>query len=96
MLSILLNKAVPKEHIKGVLGHVQYADDIVLMIDGSYSYEPLLDRKVILYCFVYCFEWMSGLKINFHISEVPVFGVPREEKGLDSQYAELRTVLFTH
>jgi hypothetical protein len=24
---------------------------------------------------LYCFEWLSGLKINYHKSEVVVFGV---------------------
>jgi hypothetical protein len=29
---------------------------------------------------LYCFEWMSGLKINYHKSEVVVFGVDEETK----------------
>ena len=44
------------------------------MIDGS---DKLIrNLKLILYCF----EWLTSLKINFHKSEVFVFGVPREEK----------------
>jgi hypothetical protein len=44
------------------------------MTDGSES--STLNLKIILYCF----EWMSGLKINFHKSEVFVFGVSQQEK----------------
>ena len=30
--------------------------------------------------FSYCFEWMTGLKINYHKSEVNVYGVSEEEQ----------------
>lgn len=57
MLSIFAKQSSPQGTYQGGVGtfssrgviHVQYADDIVLMIDGSYSYEPLLDRKLILF-----------------------------------------------
>ena len=75
-LSALLDKAVQKKHITGILdhlipggiSHIQYADDTVIMIDGSES--SVLNLKLILYCF----EWLFGLKINFHKSDVYVFG----------------------
>lgn len=78
----MLDKAKCKGHIKGVLGnlipgvvtHIQYTDDTVIMIDGSE--ESIRNLKLILYCF----EWLSGLKINFHKSEVFVFGVDQQEK----------------
>jgi hypothetical protein len=54
--------------------HIQYADDTVIMIDGSDR--SILNLKLILYCF----EWMSGLKINFHKSEVFVFGAVQQER----------------
>ncbi|RLN23448.1 hypothetical protein C2845_PM07G29970 [Panicum miliaceum] len=81
-LSALLDKAVAKKHIVGVLdyliqggiSHIQYADDTVIMIDGSD--QSILNLKLILYCF----EWLSGLKINFHKSEVFVFGADQNEK----------------
>jgi len=38
--------------------------DTVIMIDGSDT--SLRNLKLILYCF----EWLSGLKINFHKSDV--------------------------
>ena len=44
------------------------------MIYGSDS--SIRNLKLILYCF----EWLSGLKINFHKSEVFVFGVDQGEK----------------
>lgn len=82
VLGVLLDKAVSKGHITGVLNsllpggisHIQYADDTVIMIDGSE--QSIINLKLILYCF----EWLSGLKINYHKSEVFVFGVPQAEK----------------
>ena len=78
----LLDKAVKKEQLTGVLedmvprgiSHIQYADDTVIMIDGSDK--SIRNLKLILYCF----EWLSGLKINFHKSEVFAFGVQQVEK----------------
>jgi hypothetical protein len=29
---------------------------------------------------LYCFKWLTGLKINYHKSEVFVFGVSQKEK----------------
>jgi hypothetical protein len=78
----MLQKAVNKGHIRGVVdelilggvSHIQYVDDTVIMIDGS-------DRSVInLKLILYCFEWLTGLKINFHESEVYVFGAQQREK----------------
>lgn len=82
VLGILLDKAVTKGHIKGVLdylipggiSHIQYADDTVIMVDGSV--QSIRNLKLILYCF----EWLTGLKINFHKSEVFVFGGSQQEK----------------
>jgi hypothetical protein len=56
-LSALLDKGVERGHIAGVLGdlvpggisHIQYADDTVIMIDGSDR--SILNLKLILYCF---------------------------------------------
>ena len=78
----MLDKAVAKGHLVGTLdwlipggvSHIQYADDTVIMIDGSEK--SILSLKLILYCF----EWLSGLKINFHKSDVYVFGEDQERK----------------
>jgi hypothetical protein len=71
-LSVLMDKAVNKGLIRGILNsiiekgiwHIQYADDTVLMTDGSDS--SIINLKIV----IYCFEWLSGLKINYHKSEV--------------------------
>lgn len=47
---------------------------LFLMIDGSE--QSITNLKLVLYCF----EWLSGLKINFHKSEVYVFGASQREK----------------
>lgn len=81
-LSVLLDKAVNKQLITGVvshlipngISHIQYADDTVIMVDGSDK--SITNLKILLYCF----EWLSGLKINYHKSEVILFGYSEEEK----------------
>ncbi|WVZ82824.1 LOW QUALITY PROTEIN: hypothetical protein U9M48_030040, partial [Paspalum notatum var. saurae] len=61
------------ERSKGI-SHIQYADDTVILLDGS-------DKSVVnLKLILYCFEWLSGLKINFQKSEVYAFGVDQAEK----------------
>jgi hypothetical protein len=78
----MLDKAKNKGHLKGVMEHlipggithIQYAGDTVIMVDGSIK--SITTLKLILYCF----EWLSGLKINFHKSEVFAFGVSQIEK----------------
>lgn len=72
VLSVMLDKAVERNLIVGVLddvidkgiSHIRYADDTVIMIDGSN--ESITNLKILLYCF----ERLSGLKINYHKSEV--------------------------
>lgn len=44
--------------------HIQYADDIVVMIEPSET--NIRNLKIILYCF----EYLSGLKINYHKSDL--------------------------
>lgn len=83
-LGVMLDKAVDKGHIKGVLdyliprgvSHIQYANDTVILIDAKE--ESVRNLKLILYCL----EWMTGLKINFHKSEVFVYGTTQSEKEL--------------
>jgi len=74
----MLDKAVEKHLIVGVLdslidkgiSHIQDADDTIIMTDGSD--QSITNLKILLYCF----EWLSGLKINYHKSEVLLFGYP--------------------
>lgn len=48
---------------------LQYADDTILFMD--YDDKTIRNVKFLLYCF----EWMSGLKINFHKQEVYNMGL---------------------
>jgi hypothetical protein len=54
--------------LPGGITQSQYADDTILMIEGD-------DDSVINIKFaLYCFEWLSGLKINYHKSDAYFFG----------------------
>lgn len=76
--------------IEGLVPHIvergcaylQYADDTIFLI--QYCLEGARNLKFILYLF----EKMSGLKINFHKSEVYCFGEANEVKEL---YANIFT-----
>lgn len=91
-LSMMLEKAVDRGLIVGVLNslveegisHIQYADDIILMTDGSDK--SITNLKILLYCF----EWLSGLKINYHKSEVILFGFSQEEKEREANMLNCR------
>jgi hypothetical protein len=63
--------------LRGVLTHlipegiiyIQYADDTILMVKEDDA--SVINIKFILYCF----EWLSDLKINYHKSEAYVFSM---------------------
>jgi hypothetical protein len=82
VLATLMRKAVQQKKVKGLMthlilegiSHVQYADDTILMIEGNDNL--VINMKFILYCF----EWISGLKINYHKSEAYLFGWEEEDK----------------
>src|SRR3954447_14908770 len=76
-LAEILEKAKISGHLSGVVGHLipgggvthlQYADDTMIMVEGSDL--DIANLKFLLLCF----EAMSGLKINFDKSEVVVLG----------------------
>jgi hypothetical protein len=67
----MMDKVVHKN--KGI-SHIQYADDTVLMIDGSE--QSITDLKLVLYCF----EWLFGLKIIFFIRARYMCLVPHKGK----------------
>ena len=82
-LAAILEKAKIAGHISGVVGHLiprggvthlQYADDTMIMVEGSEL--DIINLKFLLLCF----ETMSGLKINFDKSEVVVLGYSPEEQ----------------
>ena len=71
-LASILDLAKRAGHIRGIcphlvtpggLTHLQYADDTIMMVEGSD--EDIQNLKFLLLCF----QEMSGLKINFHKSE---------------------------
>lgn len=80
-LTHMLNSAKSKSHIRGLVPHLvdggltqlQYADDTILFMD--FDDRTIRNVKFILYCF----EWLSGLKINFHKSEVFTVGLDEGE-----------------
>lgn len=80
-LAVMITKAQELGLIRGVVSHLilggvsllQYADDTVLMLECDDK--SILNLKFLLYYF----EWMSGLKINCHKSEVFVLGVDQLE-----------------
>jgi hypothetical protein len=60
--------------VDGVLSHLQYADDTVILL--QYSTEMLRSVKLILSCY----EAMSGMKINYEKSEIFTIGRTDEEQ----------------
>jgi hypothetical protein len=72
MLALLIRRAKADGQIRGVIPHLvddglsilQYVDDIVLLLD--HDLEQAKNLKLLL-C---AFEQLSGLKINFHKSEI--------------------------
>lgn len=80
-LSAILDKAVERGVLRGVvphlvqggLTHLQYADDTVLFIQNTDS--NIVNLKFLLFCY----EEMSGMKINYNKSEVFTIGIDAEE-----------------
>jgi hypothetical protein len=80
MLAILIARAKMDGQVEGLIPHLvdggisilQYADDTILFMD--HDLDKALNMKLIL-CI---FEQLSGLKINFHKSEVFCFGKAKE------------------
>jgi hypothetical protein len=72
MLVILINRAKRERHINGVVSHLvgdgllilQYDDDTIIFQD--HDVEGVKKLKLLL-C---AFDQLSGLKINFHKSEI--------------------------
>jgi hypothetical protein len=88
MLAILIERAKSEGYIEGVIPHLvdgglsilQYADDTILFMD--HDIEKAKNLKLILSAF----EQLSGLKINFHKSELFCFGDAQNDASL---YAEI-------
>jgi hypothetical protein len=76
MLAILIKRAKAERQIEGVITHLvedglsilQYAGDTILFME--HNLEKARNMKLLLSAF----EELSGLKINFHKSEIFCFG----------------------
>jgi hypothetical protein len=81
-LATMLDKAKEADEIRGLalnlveggLTHLQYADDTILFSD--LDEQSIINVKFL----VYCFECMSGLRINFQKNEVFVLGASDAER----------------
>ena len=88
MLTLLINRAKANDQVHGVVPHIidgglsilQYTDDTILFKD--HNLEQAQNMKNIL-C---AFEQLSGLKINFHKSEIIYF---INAKNYENHYMEL-------
>ena len=87
MLAILIARAKDDGQIEGVIPHLiqnglsilQYADDTILFF--SHDLPKATNMKLLLSLF----EQLSGLKINFHKSEIFCFGKANEHEAEYSQ-----------
>ena len=76
MLAIILNRVKQEGLIRGIIPHLiddglsilQYADDTVIFLDHDID---LAKNMKLLLC---VFEQLSGLKINYHKSDIFCFG----------------------
>ena len=88
MLAIMIDRAKEEGQIEGVVPHLvdgglsilQYADDTILFMEHD------LDKAANLKLILSAFEQLSGLKINFHKSELFCFGNAQDTAA---QYTEL-------
>jgi hypothetical protein len=84
MLAILIARAKEEGQIEGVIPHLiqdglsilQYVDDTVIFM--SHDVEKAVNMKLLLSTF----EQLSGLKINFHKSEVFLFWKSKISRGV--------------
>ena len=88
MLATMIARAKEDGQVAGLIPHLveggvsilQYADDTIIFMEHDIA--KALNMKLIL-CF---FEQLSGLKINFHKSELYCFG---QAKIVEAQYIQL-------
>ena len=88
MLAILIERAKQDGQISGLIPHLvdggisilQYADDTIIFME--HNFEEAKNMKLLLTMF----EQLSGLKINFHKSELFCFG---EAKGVQKEYMNI-------
>jgi len=84
MLALIIKRAKDDGQIRGVIPNLlddglsilQYADDTIIFID--HDLEQAYNLKLLL-C---AFEQLSGLKINFHKSEIFCYGAAKEMQDM--------------
>ena len=84
MLALNVKRAKDDGQIRGVIPNLlddglsilQYADDTIIFID--HDFEQAKNLKLLL-C---AFEQLSGLKINFHKSEIFCYGAAKEMQDM--------------
>jgi hypothetical protein len=88
MLTLLISRAKDNGQINGLVPHLieggisilQYVDGTILFMENDLEQAK---NMTLLLC---AFERLSGLKINFHKSELFCYG---DVKQMESQYTEL-------
>lgn len=88
MLALLIKRAKTDGQVRGIIPHLvddglsilQYADDTIIFLE--HHLEQAKNMKLLLTVF----EQVSGLKINFHKSEIFCYGAARE---FENEYIEL-------
>ena len=100
MLAVIIGRAKQHGHVEGLVPHLvdggvsilQYADDTILFMEHDMA--KARNMKLIL-CL---FEQLSGLKINFHKSEVFCFGAAKDEEHTYKQLfgCELGALPFSY
>jgi retron-type reverse transcriptase len=88
VLAMLIKRAKEEGQIVGVIPHLvddglsilQYADDTILFMEHD------IDKAKNIKLLLNAFEQLSGLKINFHKSEIFCFG---QAKDYELQYEQI-------
>jgi hypothetical protein len=96
MLAILIKRSRDDGQINGVVPHLvdgglsslQYADDTILFMENDL--EKVSNMKLLL-C---AFKQLSGLKINFHKSEIFCFGEAKDQPLAIQSSLDVASVSF--
>jgi hypothetical protein len=96
VLAILIARAQEDGQIGSLVPHLvdggisilQYTDDTILIMEHD------LAKSVNMKLLIYFFEQLSGLKINFHKSEISVLVRLRMKKIIIGIYLDVKLVLF--
>ena len=81
MLAILISRVKENGQISGMVPHLvddrllvlQYADDTIIFMENNF------DQAINMNLLLCAFEQLSGLKINFHKSELFCFGEAKNQ-----------------